>query len=52
VLDHLGLDRMPPADMARVLPLLTGFRGTVSLEVFSYARLAASLAHLAACWPA
>jgi sugar phosphate isomerase/epimerase len=50
--DHLGLDRMPPADMARLLPLLEGFRGTVSLEVFSYERLAASIAHLAACWPA
>jgi hypothetical protein len=38
--------------MARVLPLLESFRGTVSLEVFSYKRLAASIAHLAACWPA
>jgi len=50
--DHLGLERLPPADMARVLPLLESFRGTVSLEVFSYERLAASIAHLAACWPA
>ena len=50
--DHLGLEQMPPADMARVLPLLEGFRGTVSLEVFSYERLAASIAHLAAIWPA
>jgi sugar phosphate isomerase/epimerase len=49
--DHLGLERMPPADMARILPLLEGFRGTVSLEVFSHQRLAASIAHLAACWP-
>ncbi|MFZ2039369.1 MAG: cobamide remodeling phosphodiesterase CbiR [Desulfobacterales bacterium] len=50
--DHLALDRMPPAGMARVLPLLRRFDGTVSLEVFDYERLAASIAHLAACWRA
>lgn len=49
--DHLALDRLPTADMARVLPLLQNFEGTVSLEVFAYDRLAASIAHLAACWP-
>ncbi|MFY9942635.1 MAG: cobamide remodeling phosphodiesterase CbiR, partial [Desulfobacterales bacterium] len=50
--DHLALDRMPPEDMARVLPVLRRFEETVSMEVFSYERLAASIAHLAACWPA
>ncbi len=41
--DHLGLDCMPPRRRNGILELLTGFRGTVSLEVFSPSDLQASL---------
>ncbi len=41
--DHLSLDRLPPAAWATLQPFLAGFRGSVSLEVFSAARLRESM---------
>jgi sugar phosphate isomerase/epimerase len=41
--DHLALDRLAEPAAGRVLGLLATFRGIVSLEVFSYEALAASI---------
>jgi hypothetical protein len=41
--DHLSLDRLPVADATTVLDLLKMFEGVVSLEVFSFDHLKASL---------
>ncbi len=41
--EHLSLDRMAPRLQDRVGRLLSGFSGTLCLEVFSYEDLAASL---------
>ncbi|WDP90712.1 MAG: TIM barrel protein [Desulfobacter sp.] len=45
--DHLGLDRMANDHFDRVVGFLTGFKGTVSLEVFNYPNLDHSLKRLA-----
>ena len=42
--DHLGLDQMPSRQMQQVISNLRPFTGTVSLEVFSFSKLAASMA--------
>lgn len=44
--DHLALDALPEARAKAVAKILDHFKGTVSLEVFSFPRLAASLAFL------
>ncbi|MEE8399755.1 MAG: cobamide remodeling phosphodiesterase CbiR, partial [Desulfobacterales bacterium] len=50
--DHLPLDRLSKADFDPVLQLLEDYSGIVSLEVFSYPALIASLNHLEnACHP-
>lgn len=49
--DHLALDRMPAERLDAILRMLSAFDGTLSLEVFSYAKLADSLACLEAAWP-
>ena len=41
--DHIGLDRFSPAHFDRVVTLLSGFTGIVSLEVFNYPNLESSL---------
>jgi sugar phosphate isomerase/epimerase len=46
--DHLALDRLLVPAAAQVIELLTGFRGVVSLEVFSLEALTASMEWLAA----
>ena len=46
--DHLALDRLPEPAASQALGLLAGFRGVVSLEVFSIEALAASVEWLAA----
>lgn len=46
--EHLAADRLPPALAEELLPVLARFRGTVCLEVFNPADLAASLDWLAA----
>jgi sugar phosphate isomerase/epimerase len=48
--DHLPLDRLSAARMIRVLDLLNRFNGVVSLEVFSFEALNASLSHLLDRW--
>ncbi len=48
--DHLNLDRLNPAQMETVLKMLTRYRGTVSIEVFSLAGLSSSLAVLEKNW--
>jgi sugar phosphate isomerase/epimerase len=48
--DHLPLGQMPPQTMRPVLKSLRNFGGTVSLEVFSFDHLAASLKSLDAFW--
>ncbi|BBO72287.1 hypothetical protein DSCA_62170 [Desulfosarcina alkanivorans] len=48
--DHLPLDRLSTARMVRVLELLDRFCGVVSLEVFSFEALNASLSHLLDRW--
>ena len=45
--DHLPLDRLAPDRLQTALALLHGFRGTLSLEVFSREALDASLARMA-----
>jgi sugar phosphate isomerase/epimerase len=45
--DHLPLDRLAPDRLRAALALLHGFRGTLSLEVFSREALDASLARMA-----
>jgi sugar phosphate isomerase/epimerase len=46
--DHLALDRLSEPAASQALGLLAGFRGVVSLEVFSIEALAASVEWLAA----
>jgi sugar phosphate isomerase/epimerase len=48
--DHLPLDRLSKDLMQTVLKILRSFSGVVSLEVYSYASLNASLAHLGRQW--
>ena len=45
--DHLALDNLPDAPKRLIQKLLAGFGGTVSLEVFSFKKLRASLTCLA-----
>jgi sugar phosphate isomerase/epimerase len=50
--DHRPLDRLPPPAAGQVLELLAGFRGVVSLELFSFEALKISMDWLAArCRP-
>jgi sugar phosphate isomerase/epimerase len=44
--DHLSLDRLSEDEMAAVIPIIKDFTGSVSMEVFSFAHLKASLAVL------
>jgi sugar phosphate isomerase/epimerase len=48
--DHLSLDRMPPERLRSILKRLQTFKGTVSIEVFSFDHLSASLATLERQW--
>ncbi|UCF92593.1 MAG: sugar phosphate isomerase/epimerase [Desulfobacterales bacterium] len=48
--DHLSLDRLPQESIAPVLRKLGNFSGTVSLEVFSFEDLQASLTFFHKCW--
>ena len=48
--DHLSLDRLSKVSMDRVIRILKRFTGIVSLEVFSYQHLIASLKVLEKCW--
>lgn len=45
--DHLALDRLAEDNVRMVMDILRRFEGVVSLEVFSYEKLAASLEFLA-----
>jgi sugar phosphate isomerase/epimerase len=45
--DHLALDRLSDENARMVMDILRRFEGVVSLEVFSYEKLAASLEFLA-----
>jgi len=49
--DHLGLDRLPSQDLKRVQTCLSAYTGALSIEVFSYDRLSASLPCLAQMFP-
>jgi len=49
--DHLALDRLPGPAAAQVLELLAGFRGVVSLEVFSFEALRDSMEWLSTRFP-
>jgi hypothetical protein len=44
--DHLAVDRLPAPAADAVLKVLSGFKGIVSLEVFNFEDLAASLVWL------
>ncbi len=44
--DHLPLDRLPPNETPAVMGILNAFSGVVSIEVFSYNYLSASLPFL------
>ncbi len=48
--DHLPLHRLSTNHMVRVMDLLNRFSGVVSLEVFSFQSLNASMAHLLDQW--
>ena len=48
--DHLPLDRLSGRRMKTVLEILRSFSGAVSLEVYAYPALNASLAHLCHEW--
>lgn len=48
--DHLPLDRLSAAQSLEIADILTGFRQSVSLEVFSLTALAASLIYLDTLW--
>ena len=48
--DHLPLDRLPQHHTAAILTLLNRFKGTVSLEMFSFEKLKTSLACLDKAW--
>lgn len=47
---HEALDQLPEKRMAPIMRLLAKFDGVVSLEVFSYAHLDASLKFMDNCW--
>jgi sugar phosphate isomerase/epimerase len=47
---HGALDRLPEKLRAPIMGLLAKFKGTVSMEVFSYADLDASLKFMEKCW--
>jgi sugar phosphate isomerase/epimerase len=48
--DHVALDRLPQIIMEPVFDILHQFTGSVSLEVFSFKDLAASLDCFEQCW--
>ncbi len=48
--DHLALDRLPKTVLKPVFEILRQFTGSVSLEVFSFKDLAASLSCFERCW--
>ncbi|MBI9085124.1 MAG: sugar phosphate isomerase/epimerase [Desulfobacterales bacterium] len=48
--DHLALNRMGTEDMNAAMDILCGFTGVVSIEVFSFQDLAASLPVLEKSW--
>jgi adenosylcobalamin phosphodiesterase len=48
--DHLGLNRLSETWIEPVFKILKQFSGSVSLEVFSFDKLAASLSYLERCW--
>ena len=48
--DHLGLDRLDSVQMETVLKMLSRYRGTVSVEVFSFSGLSSSLTVLEKNW--
>jgi sugar phosphate isomerase/epimerase len=48
--DHLALDRLPKPLVEPVFEILGQFSGSVSLEVFSFENLAASLRYFERCW--
>ncbi len=48
--DHLALDRLNPEQTAAIRSMLSEFRGTVSLEVFSLEKLTVSLDYLHKIW--
>ncbi|MEJ2730898.1 MAG: cobamide remodeling phosphodiesterase CbiR [Deltaproteobacteria bacterium] len=47
---HFALDRLPEKFLPPIMGLLANFKGTVSMEVFSYADLDASLKFMEKCW--
>ena len=47
---HGALDQLPEKSMAPIMRLLARFNGIVSMEVFSYADLNASLKFIEKCW--
>ena len=47
---HGSLDQLPEKLMAPIMRLLAHFNGIVSMEVFSYAHLDASLKFIEKCW--
>lgn len=48
--DHESLEHLPAGLLPSFLGVLQEYRGTVSLEVFSFNTLSLSLRHLAKCW--
>ncbi len=48
--DHESLEYLPAGLLQSFLSVLQEYRGTVSLEVFSYNTLLSSLRHLEKCW--
>ncbi len=49
-LDHLGIDRLPESTQRFICSYLKGFKGIVSIEVFSLGNLKSSLFHLEERW--
>jgi sugar phosphate isomerase/epimerase len=48
--EHLAADQLPPDFAAGLIPILKGFRGVVSIEVFNANDLAASCDWLSKHW--
>jgi sugar phosphate isomerase/epimerase len=48
--DHLALDQLATSDSELIMRVLKQFRGSVSLEVFSFDHLKKSLSHLEKLW--
>lgn len=48
--DHVALDQLATNDSALIMSVLKQFRGSVSLEVFSFDHLNRSLSHLEKLW--